>query len=269
VKAISPNKLGYKDNLTKKRQRRFLVSAVALAVGSVVLVVALGYVIFFSGWFTIRNVSAGGLSDSRKAQVLDVVHQQLTHRWLGLPTGDNILFFPSSRIQASLRNSFSFIDTVSIKKKFFHSLILTAVERQPEGIWCFGSASLTTSCFYYDHKGILIADAPRSSGFLMLTVNDARENTSDIIDPKFLIAIQTILPALDAQGIKVKNINIPTGTFTELDVATGNGYPVKFSIDSDLAGQLHALDIFRKQHSDPIPPYQYLDLRFDGRVYFK
>lgn len=260
---IDVKKLRYKDNLTKKRQRRFLVTAVALAVGAVALVIAIGYALFFSHWFDIKNVSIDGLADARAVTVHDVIQKQLDLRWLGLPIGDNIIFFPSSRIQTLLSASFPFIQTVSIKKKFFHGLVIDATERQSEGIWCF-----TTGCSYFDVGGVLIGPAPRSSGFLTLTINDQRAGQQSI-DPKFLIAAQTIRAGLDSQGIKIKDVTIPADTFTEFDVATGGGYPIKFSIDSDLAAQLHALGIFRSQHPDPDPPYQYLDLRFDGRVYYK
>ena len=256
--------LKYRDGLAKKRQRRFLARVVTIVIAGLTGVVALGWVVFFSGWFTIRDVSANGLLDSRKGQVLEIVQQQLGRRWLGLPIGNNIILFPSSHIESFLQASFPFIQTVNINKGFFHSLTIDVIERQPEGIWCFSD-----DCSYYDRNGILIAPAPRSSGFLMLTVNDMRQNLVRVIDLKFLTAIQTILSGLDSQGIKVKSITIPVGTFTEFDVATANGYPIKFSIDSDLVGQVHALEVYRKQHTDPNPPYQYLDLRFNGRVYYK
>ena len=256
--------LKYRDGLAKKRQRRFLARVTAIVIVGLAGIIALGWAVFFSGWFTIRDVSTDRLPDSRKSQVLEVVQQQLGRRWLGLPIGNNIILFPLSRIESSLKTSLPFIQSVNINKVFFHDLKIDILERQPEGIWCFGD-----DCSYYDHNGILIAPAPRSSGFLMLTVNDMRQNLVRIVDLKFLTAIQTILSSLDSQGIKVKSITIPAGTFTEFDVATANGYPIKFSIDSDLAGQVRALEIYRKQHTDPNPPYQYLDLRFDGRVYYK
>ncbi|OGN27642.1 MAG: hypothetical protein A2941_01485 [Candidatus Yanofskybacteria bacterium RIFCSPLOWO2_01_FULL_49_17] len=276
MKIIDVKKFKYRDNLAKKRHRRFLALNILWLAGVSALVVALGYAVFFSGWFDINEISIEGLADVRADEVRSEVENKLSERWLGLPSGNNILFFPASRMESALSSRFPFIKELNINKEFFHGLMIEASERQPEGIWCFGSALLTASCSYYDHDGVLIGPAPKSSGFLTLTVNDMRAGKNSI-DPKFLTAAQTVNAGLEAQGIKVKDITIPAGTFTELsayvsvpDASVGaSGYSIRFSIDTDLAVQLHALEIFLKQSLDAPTPYQYLDLRFDDRVYYK
>lgn len=267
MRVVDVKKLKYQDTLAKKRQRRFLAVSAGAVVAAVAIVIGLGYVLFFSHWFDIKNVSVDGLADARAQSVQQAINDRLAHHWLGLPTGKNILFLSDSGTAKWLSANFSFIKTVSVSKKMLHGLIIQATERQPEGIWCFPSASSgqVPSCSYYDHGGVLIAPAPQSSGYLMLTVNDQRAGVQTI-DPKFLASVQTIAAGLAEQNIKVKDMTIPADTFTELDADSSGGYPIKFSIDSDLAAQLHALKIFLGQNSGP---FQYVDLRFDARVYYK
>jgi cell division septal protein FtsQ len=263
VKAVPLNKVRYQDNLAKKRHRRFLAMSLGTVLGALVLLTAVGYAFFFSGWFDIRDIQINGLSESRTAAVRQSLDDSLNHHRLGIPTGRNIIFFSAGNTEATLREKFPFLLSIAINKDLLHTLRVQATERDFEGIWCF-----VESCSYYDHDGVLIAPAPRSSGFITLTVNDERAGM-DTIDPRFLAAVKTIMAGLAEQDIKVKNITIPAGTFTELDASTANGYPIRFSLDSDLAAQLRILKIFRAQHTDPETPYQYLDLRFDGRVYTK
>jgi cell division septal protein FtsQ len=263
LKVIDVKKLKYQDGLAKKRQRRFLARVGLLAAGAIAILVGLGYVIFFSGWFDIRDLQIDGLAKVRETEVRDAINEKINNHIFGLPTGRNEIFLSTTHLEKYLSAKFTFIDSINADKKFFHGLIVKASERQSEGIWCF-----TDQCWYYDHSAVLISTAPRSSGFLTLTVNDERQG-QESIDQKFLTAIRTILDGLEKQQIKVKEITIPEGTFTDLIVDTSNGYPVRFSTDTDLLAQLHALEIFRTQYTDPNPPYQYLDLRFDGRVYFK
>ena len=85
----------------------------------------------------------------------------------------------------------------------------------------------------------------------------------------FLTAIQTVTERFDADRIKIKGVTIPQGSFTEFDVMLAS-YPIKFSLDSTISDQLDIFKIFKQKKLDTgeITP-QYIDLRFDGRVYFK
>ena len=135
---------------------------------------------------------------------------------------------------------------------------------------------------YFDHGGVTFGQAIQSSGVLLLNVNDLRvvsaSTSLTTVDSRFLEAIQTVVPELISQDVKVKNITIPAGTYTEFDVlvstssdaSVGGAYALKFSLDSDIKNQLDIFRIFRTQKmADGALRPQYVDLRFDGRVYYK
>jgi len=272
VRPVDASKFKYRDKLASKRRQRVQIWTGLIAVAIVAVVVAISYGLFYTPWLRIQTVAIEGLNDQHKAEVQQIVDRALDHKVLGMPVGRN-LFFLSLNGLAGDMNQLNFLERFTIQKKYFHTLRLVGTERQAEGVWCFGS-----DCRYFDHGGTMWGEAAQSSGFLLLNVNDGRiasTSARTAVDQQFLKAIQLVVPVLNDQGIKTKEVIIPTDSFTEFDVVTNDGYPLKFSLDSDILGQLKVYQIFRDQKmsaedgSVSGKKLQYIDLRFDGRVYYK
>jgi cell division septal protein FtsQ len=267
VKAIK-----YRDNLASKRRRSFHIKSGLIALVVVTVLVFLGYALFYAPWLKVNNLTFKGLDSQHQDEVQGVVDDALNYKFLGLPTGRDILFVHAGALSAELASQFSFLGDVSIQKNYPHTLQINATERSAEGVWCFQA-----DCRYFDHNGITFGQAIQSSGVLLLNVDDLRTISASAsltsVDFQFLKAIQTVVPTLTSQGVKVKNITIPTGSYVEFDVLVSDltgSYPVKFSLDSNIQKQLDVYRIFRTQKmADGRLHPQYIDLRFDGRVYFK
>lgn len=267
MRAVNPQKLKnqkFKDNLARQRQRRFVIKASGLAIVVLLLLGAMGWALFFSGWFDIRSVAVNGLSNEHASEVQAAIDQQLSKKFIGLPYGRNILFFKDN-LATTLKGKFGFLDDLKINRQFFHALAVTGVERQAAGVWCFNSAD----CRYFDWKGNSWGNAISSSGFLTLNVNDLRSPTEEEIDQQFLPAIKTVVDYFRSQDYPMRGISIPADNYTEFDLDAGE-YPVKFSTDSSVSQQLDVYKIFKEQKidTDQVAP-EYLDLRYDGRVYYK
>ncbi len=272
MKAVDIKAIRYKDNLASQRRRRLITIAVLVLVGICAASAATIYALFYSPWFVIRDVSVTGLEQEHAAAVQTVIDHTLDKKIFGVPVGRNILFFKSGTLSTALTGQFSFLQAIAIEKKSLHAVVVSGTERTPEGVWCFEPAGAAPSCRYYDRDGVVWGNAVRSSGFLLLDVDDMRDRTDDqgVIDKLFLTAIEAVTAGLADAGIKVSRIVIPYGSFTEFDVTIAAGYPLRFSLDSDIPGQLTIFKIFKAKKIDTneVSP-QYLDLRFDGRVYFK
>ena len=83
--------------------------------------------------------------------------------------------------------------------------------------------------------------------------------------------IQTVIAQLAAKGFKVTTMELPVGT-SELDVRLeGQPYIVKFNLESGTARQQAGtfLATQNKLKSQNIVPGQYIDVRVDGRAYYK
>ena len=295
MRPVDVKKFKYHDSLASKRRHNFHVKAWLIGLAVPTVIIGIGYGLFYTSWLKITTITYQGLAGGHQDDVGKVVDDVLNYKILGIPVGRDILFFRSGSLIADLTSQFSFIENVSIQKKYFNSIKITAIERQAEGVWCFGSTSLprqgsgqvTTSttvpdCRYFDNGGVTFGQAIQSSGVLLLNVDDMRIQSASAslstVDLRFLKAIQAVVPVLISQDVKVKNITIPFGTYTEFDIlvsdpallAGAGGYLVKFSLDSDIQSQLDVFRIFRSQKmADGSLRPQYVDLRFDGRVYFK
>ncbi len=284
MRPVDVKKFKYGSNLASKRRRNFNIRAIVIIVLAIVVLAGIGYALFYMPWLKVNTINLEGLTSQHQTEIQQAIEQNLDGKVLGIPVGRDILFVRPGSLAADLTSQFSFLDNISIQKKYFHTLKVVATERQAEGVWCFASTSSTNGpdCRYFDHNGITFGQAIQSSGVLLLNVDDMRIQSASTslatVDPRFFKAIQVVIPVLTGQDIKVKKITIPADTYTEFDVLVGyssdasisGNYSVKFSLDSDLQNQLDIFRIFRTQKmaSGTLRP-QYVDLRFDGRVYFK
>ncbi|HWA64715.1 MAG TPA: hypothetical protein VG866_02615 [Candidatus Paceibacterota bacterium] len=265
MKAVDIKKVNQRVRYADTRKRRFWVRiAAGFGIGLAALV-ALGYALFFTGWFDIRDISIADASPEHTAQIQTAIVGQLGQKIFHIPVGRNILFFRKSKLSQDLKNAFAFIDSISISKDLFHGLIVRATDRTARGVWCSPDM-----CRYFDAEGNLWGQAVRSSGFLVLTVDDQRAGGEDRADPAFLPSILFVQQEFAALNIPIKSVLIPADSFTDFHVLTADGYPLYFTTDADIEKQIHTFAIFRDQKIVPgIVHPQYLDLRFEGRVYYK
>lgn len=257
----------YRDNLASQRRRHFLVKASVLAVLAIVVLGGIGFALFFTPWLKIDSVAVNGLDQEHTASVQADIVSRINRKFLGIPFGRNILFLSKGSVETNLMSEFPFIHDLSVDKEYPHTLAVNATERHAEGVWCFTAIGI---CRYFDHDGVTWGDALQSSGFLLLSIDDMRDQAAAKVDSRFLTAIEEVVKGLDADKIKVKRVSIPSGSFTEFDIATNAAYPLKFSLDSSLSAQLDVFRIFKTKKIDTgLATPQYLDLRYDGRVYYK
>ena len=154
---------------------------------------------------------------------------------------------------------------MNIQRKLLHGLALNFLERKPSGIWCFKE-----SCSYFDNDKVLWGQPAKSSGFIFLTVDDQRLKTEPQIDSDFFEPIMEVAKSMSGE---INNIIIPEGSFNEFRVYTADYYVI-FTTDFSIQNQLDVLKIFMNdkaktpQSADGFHP-QYIDLRIDGRVYYK
>jgi len=290
VRPIDVKTFKYKNNLALKQRRTFNFRAIVISALVIGLFIGGGYVFFFTPWLKVNNIILEGLIGQHQDDIRQAIEHNLNGKVLGVPVGRDILFVRSGSLEADLMSQFSFLEDVSIQKKYFNTLKIMATERQAEGVWCFNlldsvqikSFVASPDCRYFDYGGVTFGQAIQSSGVLLLNVDDLRIQSASVslsaVDPSFLKAIQTVVPALIDWDVKVKKITIPAETYTEFDIQVSdsalssgaNDYILKFNLDSDLVNQLDVFRIFRNQKmiESTLRP-QYIDLRFDGRVYFK
>ena len=76
----------------------------------------------------------------------------------------NILWYPKEQILDTLKYSYSWIDTVSIERVNFTTIVIKIKERAPVAVWCGLSSEKPIACQLVDAQGYLFAKAPEFSG---------------------------------------------------------------------------------------------------------
>ncbi|MEK7124809.1 MAG: FtsQ-type POTRA domain-containing protein [Patescibacteria group bacterium] len=256
----------YNDAVARRRERRRDVGrgVVWLLAGG--LTGTLAYWVLLSGAFALYDVEIAGLERVSSEQVGNYVQDARTATLFNvIPLGNNTLFFDSGTVRARLLADFPEIKSVQVNRELWHRIILTIQERQAIGIWCFKEV-----CRYVDADGRAWGNPSRSSGSLLLIVDDAKHESVDFIGPSLLKPVQQVADELTRQGIGIKSIAIPDNQFDDIWAITHFGYPIYFSRTQSIQDQAEALKVFLESKSQNYNFHpQYLDLRIAGRVYYK
>ncbi len=265
-----------RGNWGRRAGRPFLFKLILLCASAVSLSALIIYVLFFSDVLAIRTIVINQKDSSEtditdKNQILSKINLVLESKKYGyLKTQKNILFFNSSEVEKELLAGLLFINQIKISKKLPHDLNIDFSLKNIEGIWCFSN----DKCHYFDANGTYWGEAVKSSGFLLLTVNDLRNNDNiadkGIVDIKFIESIKDVSDYFKTLNLKIKNVTIPKDTLGEFQVSTDKDYDVIFDNGTDISGQLEIFKILLNERGkDPNFKPQYIDLKIDGRIYLK
>jgi cell division septal protein FtsQ len=265
MRPINVQKIRQHDRFARRKRKLFIAKMIAIGIGAASFFGGILYFFLFSSSLEIQQINVSGLKKVDAKAIDGRIQEQLQRTWLTyVRPQKNIFLFDSDRLRSSLLDQFPELKDVTIEKDPMHVVAFTFVEREPLGIWCFKN-----DCRYFDDEGALWGQPVRSSGFLLLTVNDLRER-DQIIDEEFLEAVKQVHKGFQGIHVGLKNIRIPADRLREFQADTSKGYPVLISLDSDLAKQMEVFRIFiEKKATDKTFHPQYVDLRIDGRIYYK
>ncbi|MEK7121642.1 MAG: hypothetical protein AAB857_02960 [Patescibacteria group bacterium] len=267
MRPVNLKKLNRKDEVASRHRRDFILKVVVIVLLTVAVVAGFIYLLFFSRMFDVREVSFNGLDTVNSDVFRGKIDEDLNQKILAyLPRRNNIFFVNTRNLKTEFASAYPVFKSVNAQRKLLHGLVFDFLERKPAGIWCFGSISLTMSCSYFDEEKVLWGQPAKSSGFIFLTIEDNRQIENRQIDDEFFKPIMEIVRNLAGE---IKNITISENSFNEFRVYTTDYYII-YTTDSDIQNQLDALKIFLNDKSkDSNFHPQYIDLRIDGRVYYK
>jgi len=292
VRVYNVKNIKYHDRLAEKKRRVFVLKTLLFIGLAIVFIGLIFYLVFFSSFFKISQVNVNGLDKVSKDEFNGQFNKRLNSKWIGLLKHQgNVAFFNSDAFRAEILAVFPEIKDISVKKEPPHTLNIDITERITTGIWCFASQNLgefaelatgssdyltpgssdplTTSCKYFDEEGNVWGEAVRSVGFLVLVVDDLRQNAEEI-NTDLLSDIIFMSKRLKEIDVFTDKFTVPDEFIGDFSAFTSGGYELLFSTDSDMGGQLEVLKIFLAEKRDELGfNPQSIDLRINGRVYFK
>jgi len=139
------------------------------------------------------------------------------------------------------------------------------------GIFCGQGA---VDCFYIDGQGIVYESAPKTSGGLVVLIQDysARKIKlyDKVIDSELINKILEIKDYLSMEiGLNVASFDIDSYPTDKLRVVTNESWYVLFSLKQEIKKQLLSLKVVLDEKIEDRINLQYVDLRIENRIYYK
>jgi hypothetical protein len=242
-----------------KKSRRVNKRVIILIISLFVLA-GIGYVLFFSPVFKIKEIIVSG----NKKTSSEEIKNSLVY--------DNMLLATSRNVKGELTKKFPEILDLKVSKNLFKGkLEINIQEREIVGILCNQE---TSGCFYFDKDGIVFENAPSTSGSLVTLIKDYSKRDfgpgDAVLDKNFVDTILLIKEDLFQKiGLKVASFDIESYPIEKLRVVTSESWYILFSLQRDIKSQLLALKVALDEKIKDRMGLEYVDLRIENRIYYK
>lgn len=258
--------------------RRLGWRAKLLALLFFILISGLLYFIFFSPYFSINKIEISGLEKINHDEMRAMVDKQIVGKRFFVFSQNNIFIFDEEALNKTLNDEYS-LQTLKIEKSLPGIIKILLEEKKPALIW------KTTGKFYLvDWDGAIIREITESEvseypgnqgGAKMARVFDSSNNSVAIKDETLTTAavraindMQNNLPR--ATGLSILNFVMDNHNESTIKSLTSEGWTAYFSLTNDLNAQIIKLNAFMvEKNIEERKGLEYIDLRFEDRVYYK
>jgi hypothetical protein len=254
----------FKDGLTEKRRRRFLLKIIFILASLLSIGAAVFYFLFISSFLQIKDVEIIGLEKVEIQEISKIVdlHINRADNLFFVRFNKNIYLFDGDSLKEEIKTKYPVIKSVEVEKNIPHNIKVITTERIPEGIWCGPDGD----CRYFDEENVFWGQAIRSTGSLLMSIDDLRREKSGD-DMLMMDAIRKITGGLGKLNIKITRIDIPEGSIGDIKIHLPDYY-ILFNVDTEIDRQIDVLSIFLREQEPDFKP-EYLDLRIKERVYYR
>jgi hypothetical protein len=225
--------------------------------------------LFASGSFRVTEVRVEGLSQNRSAEITEEVADVVGHsRLLGLRR-DSIWLWPTHGVEDRLRDQFPALKELKIERKVPHTVRISAREEPAGLIWQSGDAAYLVS-----GGGEAIQLVPRRAETSGLPrVRDVAavpvKTGGKVAPPEFVSFTREVWKGFKgATGSEISELQI-TETTLEERALSKDGFYVLFDTTRDAARQLGMLKEVAARVKKENKQLEYVDLRVDGRIFYK
>lgn len=250
------------------RKKIILVLFFAAAVGWI-------YFIFFLPYFYIQQIKLEGLEKISRSEIEEMVNNQMAERRFLIFGQKNIFIFDEDSLCETINGKYA-LESIKINKKLPGFIEIKIQEKKPALIWQTGDK------FYdIDGEGIAIREllpeeiaAIKSAETKTLVVyNESNEpiNIEETILAKnfvqFMLDARQLL--IEKTNVKIKNFKMQNQKSDMAKVITDAGLEIYFTNSREALAQVEKLSAFLNTQKEEDKKLEYIDLRFEDRVYYK
>lgn len=272
---------GSSFGFSSKRGKKRLIVIIFYAVIILTLVSGSGYFFVFSKFFKIKNISVIGNDYIVSAAIIDSFNDVLNQKKFVVLKNNNINFLNIDDAKTDLMSAFPRIEEINLEKKYPSDIKIAIKEKEVSEILCKGDKYWdgkkeedTSKCYFIDKNGVAFDEAAQTQGFLILKIIDKREQdiglNSKALNKEFVDFVGVIrkkFKSVLSQNIKWFVLEHPAQREV---VAVVDNWKIIFNIEGSPEKQLFVLkEVMEKEIKDQKNNLEYVDLRIDGRAYYK
>jgi cell division protein FtsQ len=227
------------------------------------LALALGLTIWWWRTFKITNIQVDGARSYPAELVSSATREQLARHWWW----KNLLLLDTRGLQKRLLATQPQLTEANISRHWPRTVLLKVTERQPNMTWRTGGKTYLLS-----GDGVIAAEAGDIGGRLPVvedTTNLPVKAGDKVVPAKFVSFCLELVGSLPKQGVQITGLKIPEST-TEVFVVTNQNYYIKFDTERSASAEVGDLSrVLAQLKSQNKKPTEYVDLRIEGKAYYK
>ena len=263
------------SRLAQRRRKRL-----AYLAGGVVFCFFLIFLFFWwlfnASFLAITSVDVSGENVIPASSIQTAVQSDISGSYLGLFSKGSVLIYPKHAIERDLLALYPTLMSVDVHAEDFHTISVSVVERTPFALWCGADTTVTNdACALLDQNGLAYANAPSYSGEVYQTYFGTLPDGP--LPKQFLTSAEfhSLSALATAFSGKVGTDTLQTiyiDPNNDVHLAFSGGYEILFGLhdDSGQVFQRFSLALTADPFTThPLSDFEYIDLRFGDKVYYK
>jgi cell division septal protein FtsQ len=219
----------------------------------------------------IHHVDVSGTQTLSPQAIQQVVEQSIAGGYGHLFARSNIFLYPKEAVAQNIQKTFPTIKNLTVKAQDFQTLAVVVVERQPVAVWCGASVDVSGACNFLDEDGFAYAPAAEYSGDAYQKYYGALVDGRLLTSEQFrsLVALVASIQKAADNGA-LESIVVDSGG--DIHLAFENGFVLLFRVTDAGGDVLQHFTLARGAtpfKNNPLSNFEYLDLRFGDKVYYK
>lgn len=226
------------------------------------------YVFIYSDIFQVKKIEISGnqkvLSENLQSAIEPLLERKIIRETKSL------FLVNVKEIEKKIIKEFPELEIVNLKRKLPGILIVEAEERRKVLMLCQSlNRSISDDCFSVDKEGVAFERTNGKEGILVYVEKDRISLGERAIEKEELLSILDVYKGLEKnESIGIDKLFLFENRFV---VLTTNGFDIYFNLDNDISDQIFNLSLVLEEEIFPQKNknLEYIDLRFNNRVYYK
>ena len=279
------------DRIREIREKRKRRVRMRFLIGSIASLVIIGSIVFIAQThqLQIQSVVVRGNYIVSGDDVKQVVNATLAEKYAWIVPKSNVLVYPEKALRAEIAAQFPRFETIHLHRENWSTLVIDVTERKNVYLWCDklprDAKDGLANCYYVDDHGYVFSRSPSFSGtvyFVFYGTYGWQEGDSPVgktlFDDTYFKNVIRFKEGLATHDLTPYGfITYATGVsaFMLSPSMDDSRQKVVFTTSQDLPTVFSNLELalsspdLQKQLHDDFDTLQYLDLRYDKKVYYK